>query len=150
MFVLLALFTSAWGPITHYQFACSELAPGQSLQDCVAAHPDMISGDDFPDAFYFARDVEGSNCSGFAAFHDNAFATQMLLTARTYTPPVAAANAAGAAPTTTRLFNASAFATGFASHMYADDVGFYRSTIAPASTYLNWLRAWTVSAAGQL
>jgi hypothetical protein len=104
------------------------------LQECIAAHPDLIAGDDFPDAFYFDRFIEGSNCTGFSQFHDNAFATQMLLSARTFK--------AEARPGE-RTFNATQFALGYASHMYADDVGFYATAIAPSATYLNWLRAWT-------
>ena len=132
--VLCAGFAVAWGPITHYSFACQELAPHMPLQECIATHPDLIAGDDFPDAFYFDRFIEGSNCTGFSRFHDNAFATQMLLSARTFK--------AEARPGE-RTFNATQFALGYASHMYADDVGFYSTAIAPSATYLNWLPAWT-------
>lgn len=105
-----------------------------TLQDCIAAHPDLISGDDFPDAFYFDRFIEGSNCTGFSQFHNNAFATQMLLSAKTFKAEVRPGE---------RSFNATQFALGYASHMYADDVGFFSTAIAPSATYLNWLRAWT-------
>ena len=133
MLTVVAALALGWGPITHYSFACRELAPKQTLQECITSHPDMISGDDFPDAFYFDRFIEGSNCSGFAQFHDNSFATQMLLTAKTYVPKDPGSSS----------FNSTQFALGYASHMYADDVGFYSSAIAPKATYLNWLRAWT-------
>jgi hypothetical protein len=99
------------------------------LESCIKNNPDLISGDDFPDAFYFGSFIGGSNCSTFRAFHDNAFATQLMLSAK------AEDSSAG--------FNATAFSLGYASHMYADDVGFFSTTLTPESTYLNWLKVWT-------
>jgi hypothetical protein len=118
-----------WGPIAHYQFACSELAGEDDLETCIQNHPDLISGDDFPDAFYFGSFIGGNNCTIFRAFHNNAFATQLLLSAKAREPQGS--------------FNATAFALGYASHMYADDVGFYSTTIDPPATYRNWLKVWT-------
>jgi hypothetical protein len=128
LFALLHI-VHGWGPIAHYQFACSEFAGEDDLETCIKDHPDLISGDDFPDAFYFGSFIGGNNCTTFRAFHNNAFATQLLLSAKKRQP-----NAS---------FNSTAFALGYASHMYADDVGFYSNTLNPPSTYLNWLKVWT-------
>eukprot|EP01062_Namystynia_karyoxenos_P064088 TRINITY_DN56951_c0_g1_i1.p2 TRINITY_DN56951_c0_g1~~TRINITY_DN56951_c0_g1_i1.p2 ORF type:complete len:338 (+),score=149.59 TRINITY_DN56951_c0_g1_i1:72-1016(+) len=124
----------AWGPITHYMWACSELAGQQDLQTCIKEHPDLISGDDFPDAFAFGSFIEGSNCTQFGAFHNNAFATLLVLNSKKWTPTVRRP----------RAFNATAFAIGYASHMYSDDVGFFRDGMLPprGTTYLNWLKTW--------
>jgi hypothetical protein len=54
----------AWGPVTHYQFACTELAGDENLESCIKNNPDLISGDDFPDAFYFGmRTCFSSRCT---------------------------------------------------------------------------------------
>eukprot|EP01065_Artemidia_motanka_P053576 TRINITY_DN997_c0_g1_i1.p1 TRINITY_DN997_c0_g1~~TRINITY_DN997_c0_g1_i1.p1 ORF type:complete len:310 (+),score=115.14 TRINITY_DN997_c0_g1_i1:60-989(+) len=133
---LLAAPAFGWGPITHYQFACKELTGDENLEKCIAEHPDVISGDDFPDAFAFGNFILTSNCSQqFGAYHANGFATQMLLHAKEWQPKPRANG---------RLFNATAFAVGYASHMYSDDVGFFPGSgpVAPRGEYLDWLKTW--------
>eukprot|EP00756_Hemistasia_phaeocysticola_P044140 Hpha_TRINITY_DN1773_c0_g1::TRINITY_DN1773_c0_g1_i2::g.158595::m.158595 len=133
--ILLPAAVLAWGPLSHYSFACGELGAA-NLETCIDSHPDLITGDDFPDAFVFGDFVEGSNCSGdLGAYHNNAFATLMLLRAPNWT--------SSRSPAGGRVFNATAFALGYASHMYSDDVGFFSAgPLPPRSGYLDWLKTW--------
>ena len=67
-----------WAPITHYAIACQELpvvAGGRGsgrpldLGACIEANPDLISGDGFPDAFFFGPFIGGSDCDDFRGYH---------------------------------------------------------------------------------
>lgn len=128
---LLTNTVQAWGPITHSYFACRQVLGDDDAEvaQCLGgAHPELLVGDGFPDAFVFGSFVVGSKCGDLGAYHNHAFASHLLSQAGAYSGS----------------FNATAFALGYINHMTADGIGFYQSgPIVPRnSSYLDWLHVW--------
>ena len=140
----------SWAAISHYAFACDELPlgePGETLAECIEGNPDLISGDGFPDAFFFGSFIGGSNCTQYGGYHSSSFGTLLLLKARQreHSQQQVAASQQQRRAEEGQGFNATAFALGYASHMYADDVGFFRDSVLPprGRDYTNWLSVWS-------
>lgn len=136
----------SWAAISHYAFACDELPlgePGDTLADCIESNPDLIAGDGFPDAFFFGSFIGGSNCTEFGGYHSSSFGTLLMLKARQREGRQPQQHERRAEEG--QAFNATAFALGYASHMYADDVGFFRDSVLPprGRDYTNWLSVWS-------
>jgi hypothetical protein len=117
----------------------------ENLVSCIEDNPDLISGDAFPDAFFFGDFVGGSNCTTFGGYHDSTFGVFLMTSARQQQQQQQRHGASGGGGSgARRTFNATAFALGYASHMYADNVGFFSdSLLPPRSTYFNWLSIWS-------
>jgi hypothetical protein len=138
----------SWAAISHYAFACDELPlgePGDTLADCIESNPDLIAGDGFPDAFFFGSFIGGSNCTDFGGYHSSSFGTLLMLKARQRDGKQRHSAWHRRRAEEGQAFNATAFALGYASHMYADDVGFFRDSVLPprGRDYTNWLSVWS-------
>lgn len=153
----LACSCAAWGPVTHYSFACSSVYSHEPWEQCVAAASSaapprhaaaspvsarsLLIGSSTPDAFFFGAQpfMIASDCPSSApALHDPVFAAYLVQWAID-----------GTVGGSSGSFDAVAFAKGFGSHVMSDMVGFafkdgyfMANPVALVNDNIDWLYTW--------